>query len=969
MRLLALLTALLVAGCPKTAPPGGTDVLPVPIADPTPRPPPPDPLRARTEVLPNGLTVFIAPNPEEPRFYARIVVRAGSAQDPSDSTGMAHYLEHLLANKGTQRLGTTDWAAEKPHLDAIRDLYDALAATDDPQERAALYERIGAETRAAAAYGVPNELKQVYGLLGARSLNAFTSPDETSYVVDLPSNRLAAWSMLESDRFGDPVFRAFQTEVETVYEEKNRSLDNPGRALRDAFLQALFGDHPYGRTTLGDAAHLKNPSVRRTEEFFDRWYVPRNMAVILAGDIDPDRALHLLRGGPGQWPSAEVPAIDPPTPPPLKGRTAVEIVHRGQPGLWTGWRTVAGDHPDAPALEAASLLLSNGSTGLLDTALVQTEAVRAASTWTGHRRLAGYFGASVRPRDGQTLEEAEALLLEQIDRLAAGDFDHRLLRAIVRNEEVDRTRRLETNRGRAAALASAFVAGRTWEEERIALAALEDVSAADVQRVAKTWLTEDRAVALRRPGEPELSVMRAPALEALPLRTDARSALHDQVMALPADPLLPQLLTAGVDYSRAEIPSGPLLVAKNPYDDLFRLTLRWYTGSEHDPLLCDALALWSRTGVDDLDRTGWEAKLYALAADVRVRCGTHTVDLVLSGPGAALEELLPLVEERLAAPVVDLDDARKQLADRVARRRQDRTTLDWASGALANYALFGEASPWLGGAPTDEQILSLEGEDLSERTRRLLSLRRTAMYTGSFGEFDVTRLLARPHVVYEDPPTTPPIAYERPKRPRLLLVDHDSAQASVQVLVPDAPWSEDEHPLRALWNAYVGGSAGLVFQEVREARGWAYSAQATYGSGWRLGDQNLLSANVRTQPDKAADVAKLLLDLLRDLPEDPARWGRAKTSAVESLRSQRIAFDAVAGTAEAWRLKGHLSDPREGRLRGLRSPSLEDVVAWADRFESAPFTLAIVGDVDRMDLGALKALARLERLDLDAISR
>ena len=969
VRTLAVIAALLLWGCPKTAPPRGADVPAEPIAAPSPPPLPPDPLGVRVEVLPNGLTVMIAPNPEEPRFYSRIVVRAGAAQDPRDATGLAHYLEHLIANKGTQRLGTTDWPAEKPHLGEIRALYDALFVTEDEAERAALYQEIGAASRAAAAYGVANELKQVYGLLGARSLNAFTSADQTSYVVDLPANRLGAWSMLEGDRFAHPVFRSFQTEVETVYEEKNRSLDSAPRALYAAFAAAIFGDHPYGSPTLGSVEHLKNPSVSGTERFFKRWYVPGNMAVVLAGDVDVDAALAAVRSSLGRLPARRVRPVKFADLPRHEGRVAVEVTHRGQPNLLTGWLTVPVLHADAPALEVAAELLSNGSTGLLDTQLVQTEAVRGASAWTDHRRQAGNLAASVRPREGQTVEEAEVLLIEQVQRLAAGDFDRELLASIVRNVDVERARALHTNRGRAHALGGAFVAGRTWEEERVARAALASVTAEDVVRVATTWLTEDRVVAIRRPGEPDLPVMTAPELGALPLRTDARSGLQDEVMALPAEPMVPQELRPGADYSRANIPSGPLLLAKNPYDDLARLTLRWSLGSKADPLLCESMALWDRAGAGELDRRGFEAAIYSLASEVEVRCGQYTLDLVLRGPGAALPELLGLVERRLAVPVLDPADAGRFLADRVAARAQQRATLDWATGALRAFALHGEDSAWLGGAATDEQILSLKDADLPARTAPLLRTRRTVLYAGPHAEFDLTRLLARPDVVYEDPPEQPPITFLRPEQPRLLLLDHDSAQATVQVLLPDVPWSEDEYAERRLWNEYLGGSAGLVFQEVRESRGWAYAAQAAYGSGWRVGDDNLISARVGTQPDKAADVAALVLGMLRDLPEDPARWSRSKSSALEALRSQRIAFGAVPATVEAWRLKGHSADPRADRLRRLPVPALEDVAAWAERFGGAPFTLAVVGDVERMDLSALEALAPVERVELDAISR
>lgn len=250
-------------------------------------------MAVRIHTLDNGLSVYLSENHEEPWVSCRVAVRAGAAHEPDHATGLAHYLEHMLANKGTRSLGTRDAVAEQVHLARLRDLYEQLHKADT-DERAALLVEIDAENQAANRWAIANELKQAYGLLGGQGLNAFTSHDRTVYVVDVPSNRLEAWAMLEGNRFREPVFRGFPTELETIIEEKNRALDNPGRALAMAGNRLVWAGHPYSRDVLGEVAHLLAPSIAATERFFSTWYVPNNMAVILAGDIDPDRALALV---------------------------------------------------------------------------------------------------------------------------------------------------------------------------------------------------------------------------------------------------------------------------------------------------------------------------------------------------------------------------------------------------------------------------------------------------------------------------------------------------------------------------------------------------------------------------------------------------------------------------------------------------------------------------------------------------
>ena len=229
-----------------------------------------------------------------PRFYAEIAVRAGSKNDPPETTGLAHYFEHLMF-KGTAHMGTLDYTKEKPLLDKIEALYEAHFKEEDPEKRKALYAEIDKTAQQAAAYAVPNEMDRVYDAMGARDLNAHTWLEETVYKVDLPSNRFAQWAAVESDRFTHPVFRLFPTELEVVYEEKNRSMDNKQRVIGEAVNALLYKKHPYGQeTTLGRPEHLKRPSIRNIRNFFETWYAPNNMAICISGDVETQEVIKTI---------------------------------------------------------------------------------------------------------------------------------------------------------------------------------------------------------------------------------------------------------------------------------------------------------------------------------------------------------------------------------------------------------------------------------------------------------------------------------------------------------------------------------------------------------------------------------------------------------------------------------------------------------------------------------------------------
>src|SRR5438477_1994372 len=212
------------------------------------QPNPKDPMAVQIYQLDNGLTVYLTENHETPRFEAQIAVRAGSKQDPPESTGLAHYLEHMLF-KGTTRIGTLDYEKEKPHLDRITELYEKHFHETDPEKRKAIYAEINRESQLAAQFEIPNEMDKLYKAMGEQGLNAHTWHEETVYQVNLPKKRPEQSDIIESERFRHPVFRLFQPELEIVYEEKNQTLDNKDEIIESAVNKLLFKKHPYGQQT------------------------------------------------------------------------------------------------------------------------------------------------------------------------------------------------------------------------------------------------------------------------------------------------------------------------------------------------------------------------------------------------------------------------------------------------------------------------------------------------------------------------------------------------------------------------------------------------------------------------------------------------------------------------------------------------------------------------------------------------
>ena len=279
---------------------------------------PNDPLKARIYTLDNGLKVYLTVNKETPRIQTFIAVRVGGKNDPAETTGLAHYFEHLMF-KGTDKYGTQDYAAEKPLLDQIEQQFEIYRQTTDEAERKAIYHTIDSLSYEASKYAIPNEYDKLMAAIGSSGSNAYTWYDQTVYQEDIPSNQIENWAKIQADRFENNVIRGFHTELEAVYEEKNMSLTRDNSKVQEAIFSSLFPKHPYGtQTVLGTQENLKNPSITNIKNYYKQWYVPNNMAICMSGDLDPDETIALIdKYFSGLKPNPELPKLNLPKEDPI----------------------------------------------------------------------------------------------------------------------------------------------------------------------------------------------------------------------------------------------------------------------------------------------------------------------------------------------------------------------------------------------------------------------------------------------------------------------------------------------------------------------------------------------------------------------------------------------------------------------------------------------------------------------------
>lgn len=446
--------------------------------------------------LDNGLHFIIIERPVAPVATFVTFVNVGGVDEPVNNTGVAHIFEHM-AFKGSRNIGTRDWEAEQEALDRMDAAYQAwleesYSNSPDEERLDELWQEFEQWQETAGMHIDSEEFSQLIEREGGVELNAFTSADATGYFYSLPQNKAELWFYLEAERFREPVFREFYVEKDVIMEERRMRTDsNPQGRLLEEFLSVAYSAHPYRNPVVGWASDIAATTIADTEEFFETYYVPSNMTVAIAGDVDPQQMRALAEKYLGQLPAAEHPPGVKTIEPPQRGERRFVIEEQSQPLFIAGYKTVAADHPDAAALEMLSTILSSGRTSRLYRRMVQDEqlalGVQALTGFPGARYPSLFVTFAV-PNAGIELAEIERVLDEEIEKAKSGDIRQQELDRAVTNAKAGAVRGLNSNMGLALNLAQAHAQRGSWQDAFTYLDDLEAVTLDDLQRVAQEYL-------------------------------------------------------------------------------------------------------------------------------------------------------------------------------------------------------------------------------------------------------------------------------------------------------------------------------------------------------------------------------------------------------------------------------------------------------------------------------------------------
>ncbi|MCY4357080.1 MAG: insulinase family protein [Gammaproteobacteria bacterium] len=933
---------------------------------------PEDPLAAEIFELDNGLRVYLTENHEEPRFYAEIAVRAGSKHDPADATGLAHYLEHLLF-KGSRNLGTLDYEAEKPHLDRIVALYEDHFQETDPVRRTEIYAEINREAQQAATYAVPNEIDKVYNGMGGSRLNAHTWHEETVYKVGLPANRLRQWAEIESDRFIDPVFRLFHTELETVYEEKNRTLDNAGRIIGTAVDELLYKVHPYGQQpTIGTVEHLKNPSLVYIQNFFDTWYVPNNMGIFISGDIDIDSTIELIAEKFGHWQSSSLPEPDTWSEPPLNGAERRTVRYPGQEQVQIAFRTAANNSSDKEALILLDMILDNRTAGLINLNLNQQQKVAEAGSSPLFLNDYGSQSLYGVPKQDQTPQEVEALLLEQLEIIKAGEFDEWIIAAIVNDFLKNEKASLEYNAARVAMMRQSFIEGTEWDYHIGEIDRMQQLGKQDVVAVANRYFGDNFVSVYRINEQHEVPKVEKPQIDPVVIDPTRQSEFAARILAMEVEEIEPAFVQPQRDYRKVEFAPGvDLYYAPNPLNDLFSFSIGVEVGTETIRSLGLASSLINVAGTESLSNEELQKAWYRMGTEFRFGAGENSSAFSINGLDTHFEDSLSLMLELIKTPSSD-EQTLDELKSIVLKTREDRKSSPPAiAQALYLYNRYREQSPLLE-APTSMEIMQASAADLLIQPAELLDYNHTLAYTGSLPLEQLVQILRRHHEIDTDLKDTTEFRYRRVRpvdESEVMVVDQQTAQAQVRIEFADGLFQPEDSVMASLYTNYFGsGMSSVVFQELREARALAYSASARYMQGSRLEAENLMLGAIGTQTDKTAEALATFIDLIDNMPASTDRFDETVNALVNRYRTSKLNFREVLGAVRNWERLGLEGDPRRQRFTELQQVSLDDLQTFQQtHIKDRAKLISVVGDLSIIDTAELEQFGSVQQVQVNQL--
>ena len=923
--------------------------------------------------LDNGLKIYMSINKDEPRIQTNIAVNTGSKQDPSDATGLAHYLEHMVF-KGTSKIATINWEKEKIILNEISNLYEKRRNTSDENKRKAIYRKIDSLSGLAAQYAVPNEYDKMISSIGAKGTNAYTSSERTVYINEIPSNEFEKWLSIEAERFSELVLRLFHTELEAVYEEYNRGKDNDYWLAYETMSAKLFKKHTYGtQTTIGTGEHLKNPSMEKIHQYFNEWYVPNNMAIILSGDINPDITVDLIKKYFGSFESKEVPTFKAAVEDEITEPEYVTVTGTNTAWVNIGYRLPGVKNEDIFMIDLFDNLLNNGQAGLIDLNLIKAQKVLDAYSSENVMKDYSTFELSGVPRDGQNLDEVKELLLAEIEKIKSGDFEEWMLKAVIKNFKLREQEGLLYNRVRTSIMTDAFILGKEWSDVVNTNEKLNKVTKQDIIDFANKYFKNNYVVVYKENGERNSPKVEKPEITQIPLNRDTFSVFAKNFYSNVSSRLNPIY----DDYSREitidSLKSGVKLYhVENKSNETFSLNYILEMGAYSDKEMAMAVEYLEYLGTDKYSANELQLELFKLGLYYDVYAAQERVYVTLSGLDESIEEGIQLFEHILANVQPDTIALENTILDKLKEREDAKLSKrSILYGGLLNYGQYGDDSP-IKHKLDKEELNNLDANNLVAKIKDLTSYEHYIYY---YGRKEVSEVKSLLNMYHNTPNELQPIKQSKKfselsmDSNKVYFVNYDMVQSELMMLSNVGPYDENLLATGRVFNEYFGsGLSSIIFQEIRESKALAYSAYSVFTSPNKLDKSHYVRAYVGTQVDKLEDAKIAMIDLMNNMPEVEDQFQSAKIAALKKIETSRTKRASLFWKYLSSKEMGRNFDINQKIYPEIKNLELQDIKEFFNtKVRGNNYTYLVIGNRELVDMEVLEKMGELKELSLEEI--
>ena len=575
-----------------------------------------------------------------------------------------------------------------------------------------------------------------------------------------------------------------------------------------------------------------------------------------------------------------------------------------------------------------------------------------------------------RPKQGQTLDEVKGLLLEEIKKLRAGDFDEKMLEANINNFKLGLMQQLEKNESRAQMFVNSFINGSNWADEVTALERMSKLTKSEIVAFANKYLNENNCAVIykKRGQDPNEKKMSKPAITPIVMNRDAVSPFLKEIQESKVEPMSPVFLNFTTDLKQLKAKTGiPVLYKQNTSNDLFQLLYLFDMGNNNDKALGIAFQYMSYLGTPDMTAEQIKSEFYRLACTFRVMPGNERTYVVLSGLNENLPEAMALFEKLMANAQVNKDTYKNLSADIIKARKDAKLNQAQNFNRLVNYGIWGAKSPATN-LLSEAELLAMDPQELINRIHQQNSYEHRILYYGPSGEKE---LLATINKLHNTPRKLTKIVpndqfqMELTNQTKVFIAPYEAKQIYMsQISNRGEKFDPSMEPVLNLYNEYFGGGMNsIVFQEMRESRGLAYSANARIIQPSYLKYPYMFRTQIATQNDKMIDAIKVFNDIINEMPESEAAFKLAKDGLIARLRTERIIKDEVLWSFIAAQDLGMKEDSRIKLYNDVQTMTLKDIVNFQNKWiKNRTYTYCILGDEKELDLEKLKEVGPIIRL-------